>query len=302
MVCHQNRHNMTDCIASRQRRTKTKQRFVSEAHPNLVKTLTKDLADLVIDYICCYCQGDVVWSFYNDPVIGASELRRAEVKGYDRIHSLYLLSWLDSFGDEDDFERTSDYIFPCGEDQTIAVGDVVWAEHEFGPCRMFEAKVSSITGDFATIEPLDKTNCFGKSNTRLIQRLMKVEPPPQLYKGDICWAERSGPMGTYSQIFRAKILGFSDKKQQYTVKWLDSFGLEFPNSKVSSFQVMPYISQPTSKYAVGARALGLTFNGLKVQGIIINAHTKNGLYQLKFNNNCIEYRTLDLLRSWEYRN
>jgi len=289
---------MTGCDTLRQRTTKTKQRFVSEEHSTLVKILTKDLADLVVDYISCYFKGDVVWSFYNDPVLGAHELRKAEVKGYDRIHSLYLLSWLDSSGSEDDFERTDDYIFPCGEDQTIAIGDVVWAEHEFGPCRMFEAKVSSITGDFATIEPLDKTNCFGNLNIRLTQRLMKVEPPPQLYKGDICWAERICPMGTYAQIFRAQILGFSDKKQQYTVKWLDSFGLESPNSEVSSFQVMPYISQSTSKYAVGERALGLAFNGIKDQGIITNAHTKSGLYQLKFNNNSIEYRTLDLLRSW----
>lgn len=268
------------------------------AHPQLVGLLTGDIASLVLDYISPYCKGDQVWSYFHDPAFGAPELRRAKVIGFDTIHGLYLLSWLDAIGRDDSVERTADYIFPCVEDsQELLVDDLVWAEHEFGPCRMFEARVASVSEGSFIIQPLDEANCFGNNPiVRPRHRLLKLEPPPQLYTGDICWAERSCPMKTYSQIFRAEVLSFSLKDQLYTVKWLDTFGSECLPSVVTQFQLMPYISQPQMSYEVGDRALSLYYDGYTSAGTIVFAN--NGLFHLKLDDKTEECRTLDLLRNW----
>lgn len=243
----------------------------------LIETLTKDLAYLVLDFIPHYSTGDIVWSYFHDGIVGCTpELRKARIIGYDRNHDLYLLFWLDSCANEDNVERTSDYIFPCGEGiGKLKIGDTVWTEHEFGPFRMFEARVISANGKGSfTIEPLDKSICFGTAPIiRSRNNLKTIEPPTQLYAGDICWAERSCPMGTYSQIYRAEVLSFSANQQKYTVKWLDSFGHEFPESSISRFQLMPYISQQRANtyLQVGDRAMRVTSDGQTAHGTILDS-------------------------------
>jgi len=280
----------------RRKKRQPKCRFKNAAHHRLIGLLTTDIATLVLEYISPYGKGDIVWSYFHDPTYGcAPELRKAKINGFDLVHGLYLLSWTD-FGN---VERTADYIFPCIKDEEdLFIGDIVWAEHEFGSDRMFEARIQSILEDSYIIEPLDKTNRM--NNAPIIRsrlRLLKLEPPPRLDTGDICWAERSCPMRTYSQIFRAEVLSYSRKKQLYTVKWLDTFGSEFLPSVVTQFQLMPYISMLNSTYEVGDKAFGLSYNGCATKGTILFAN--NGMYHLKFDDETAEFRTLDLLRNWQ---
>jgi hypothetical protein len=284
-------------LRKKRRRKRQKCKFKNAAQDRLIRLLTTDIATLVLEYISPYVKGDKVWSYFHDPAFGcAPELRKAKINGFDPNHGLYLLSWLD-FGN---VERTADYIFPCIKDeQDLFIGDLVWAEHEFCSDRMFEARIKAIKEDSYVIEPQDHTNRTNNSPIlRSRMQLRKLEPPPRLDTGDICWAERSCPMRTYSQIFRAEVLSFSRKKQLYTVKWLDSFGSEFLPSVVTQYQLMPYISAvPNSAYEVGDKAFGLSYNGSATKGTILFA--ENGMYHLKFDDTTAEYRTLDLLRDWQ---
>lgn len=215
----------------------------------LISILNADVANLVISFISLYARGELVWSYYYDPAFGIPELRKARIVGFDRFHGLYLISWLDASGRRDNVERTADYIFPCGKDsEELSVGESVWAEHEFGPCRMFEAIIISQTDDSFVIQPSDSANCFGTTSTiRSRDQLLKLEPLPQLHVGDICWAEKIGPMKTSSQIFRAEVVSFSPKEQMYTVRWRDTFGSGVPFSVLTRFQVMLSMTDDISR-------------------------------------------------------